>query len=305
MHIGVIGGGSIGLLVAAYARKAGFQVTVFTRTEKQQKKLNEDGLVLKRADDVCESFSVDASSSYAKLQEVDFLFIAVKQYDLETVLAKIQTEISHIPPVAFLQNGMSHLSLLQNLGKYDIFVAIVEHGALRENETTVIHTGKGKIIVGRLQGEMTRYLSMFQKLTDVGLNITVNDDWLYIMQKKLLANVCINPLTAMYRVKNGQLIKNKYLQEAMHAIFLEAVQILNLEKSEHELWEYVTSICEKTSANRSSMLRDLELQKATEIDAICGYLLDVAKKRNIRVSLTPFIYKSLKGLEIERRDMNE
>lgn len=301
LHIGIIGGGAIGLLVAAYARKAGFTVTLFTRTIEQENHLHENGLTLKLSENKSVHFAVNATTSYAKMAEIDFLFVAVKQYDLREVIQKLKSVKRGNLPIAFLQNGMGHLSLLEELKEQNVFVAIVEHGALRENDTTVVHTGKGQIMIGSFNGEMTSYLPLFEQLNDSGLNVTVNEEWKEIMQNKLIANVCINPLTAIFKVQNGQLIQNPYFNKIMRKTFLEALQVLQLEKNEQTLWDYVTSICEKTRENRSSMLRDIEQNKETEIDAICGYLLDEAKKQNIKLSLIPFLYDSIKGLEIERR----
>lgn len=305
MHIGVIGGGAIGLLVASYVRKAGFTVTVFTRTLAQQRKLNENGIVLKLGENDRKHYDVMASHSEINLEKIDFLFVAVKQYDLQNVLTILQKETNKNLPIAFLQNGMSHLRMLEELKADPLFVAIVEHGALRENETTVFHTGKGKIVIGALKGEVAPFLPFFQKLSEVGLNVTIGKNWFQLMQQKLIANVCINPLTAIYKVCNGQLIENPYFLKRMKAIFNETIQVLNLQDQKDTLWNYVTTICQKTSTNRSSMLRDIEQNKETEIDAICGYLLNEAKKKNDKLALIPFLYDSIKGLELEGRSFND
>lgn len=302
MRIGIIGGGAIGLLVASYARKANIDVTIITRTVEQKQKLLQHGLTLKFIDGSCEHYDVCASTSFHSTSGVDFLFIAVKQYDLQNVITKLQHELEQIPPLAFLQNGMSHLSLLNKMNSEPLFVVIVEHGALKESETTVVHTGKGKMLIGSYRGSVAPYRQMMLKLSEVGLPFVISDDWHWQMQKKLLANICINPLTALYRVENGMLISNSYLCMNMRAVFEEAIRVLKLDQKKQPLWEYVTGICEKTKHNRSSMLRDFENEKTTEIDAICGYFIEEAKKNGTSLSLIPFLYHSIKGLERERRE---
>lgn len=305
LHIGIIGGGSIGLLIASYARKANLPVTIFTRTIEQQKKLETEGLFLHTQEQQKEHFSVSAKC-FAKehLQNIDFLFIAVKQYDLPAVIAELSKMQKQLPAVAFLQNGMGHLSLIESISSEHIFISIVEHGALKKNDTTVVHTGKGKIIMGEVRRTLTNYYPIIERLSKIGLSITIEENWLYIMKKKLLANACINPLTAIFQVENGQLVKNYYFNQCMKAVFLETVKVLELQDQE-ELWDYVQHVCQKTSKNRSSMLRDLELKKETEIEAISGYLLSEAAKLKVPLPITKFLYNSIKGLEKGSWDSNE
>jgi len=59
-------------------------------------------------------------------------------------------------------------------------------------------------------------------------------------------------------------------------------------------------ICQKTAKNRSSMLKDVEAHRKTEIDAILGYVVLEAEKQNIKAPLTENFYHMLKGKEINR-----
>lgn len=305
MRIGIIGGGAIGLLVAAYARKANLPVTLFTRTQYQKNEIDKYGIFLKVIDKPIENYIVHSKCfSIENIREVDFLFVAVKQYHLKTVVSQLGELGNELPPIAFLQNGMSHLHILDDLSAKNVFVAIVEHGALKENDMTVCHTGNGMIRLGVIRGNYSTNLEMLNKLSITGLSITYEEDWLRIMKQKLLVNVCINPLTALFGVRNGGLVDNNFYKQIMSSVFNEAIQVLELDHKE-ALWEYVLSICEKTANNRSSMLRDLDLKKETEIEAICGFILDEGKKQGKLLPIIQFLFDSIKGLELERRDPYE
>jgi 2-dehydropantoate 2-reductase len=67
--------------------------------------------------------------------------------------------------------------------------------------------------------------------------------------------------------------------------------------NEEQMWELVTTICKNTAQNKSSMLRDIEEGRKTEIDAILGYVLAEAKKIEREVAITQFLYDSIKGME--------
>jgi 2-dehydropantoate 2-reductase len=64
-------------------------------------------------------------------------------------------------------------------------------------------------------------------------------------------------------------------------------------------FENVRAVCAKTAANHSSMLRDLEEQRQTEVDAILGYILEKAEEREINTPILKAFYYAVKGKECE------
>ena len=60
-------------------------------------------------------------------QQLDYIFIAVKQYHITDILPFVRGKSSLI----FLQNGMSHLHTMQKIENENVAVGIVEHGAKR------------------------------------------------------------------------------------------------------------------------------------------------------------------------------
>ncbi|WP_354625109.1 ketopantoate reductase C-terminal domain-containing protein [Psychromonas sp. MME2] len=102
---------------------------------------------------------------------------------------------------------------------------------------------------------------------------------------KLLINVAINPLTAIYQVKNGQLLAPEFAT-LINRIIKESVLISKAEKmpfSEEELLATVTQVISKTAENYSSMNRDIHFKRKTENEYISGYLLAKAAKHAINV----------------------
>ena len=56
-------------------------------------------------------------------------------------------------------------------------------------------------------------------------------------------------------------------------------------------------VCRITAGNRSSMLKDLENGRQTEIDAILGYVLHEAQQTKQDCPMTRFLYMMIKGKE--------
>lgn len=303
MSVSIIGAGAIGLLFAAYLKKANVDVAVYARTEEQAEIIRSQGLYLASGEGEA-NFKVRAKTlTPDQPLEDDIILVAVKQYqlnDLEPILRKNRKGKIFL----FLQNGLGHLTLLEDLDDCQILLGIVEHGAKKVAPNKVIHTGIGKTNVAYFTNDNDfAEPSFIRAWNQRKFPFVYQTDWYEMAAYKLVANAVINPLTAMFRVNNGQLLKNPYLHQLMRSLCLETIQVLQLERD--SLWEYVVSICKQTAANQSSMYRDLQAKRLTEIDAISGYIIEKAKLQNIDVPYTTFVYNGIKALECENRSSDK
>ncbi|KFZ41651.1 2-dehydropantoate 2-reductase N-terminal domain-containing protein, partial [Anoxybacillus sp. KU2-6(11)] len=83
MRIGIIGGGAVGLLTAAYFSK-NHDVTIYTRRHEQAEQLCTYGLTVMYGNERT-TYRVHAEPFVRAIEE-DVLFIAVKQYDVTHIL---------------------------------------------------------------------------------------------------------------------------------------------------------------------------------------------------------------------------
>ncbi|MEC1520960.1 2-dehydropantoate 2-reductase [Neobacillus niacini] len=301
MKLGIIGAGSIGLLVASYLSNA-FSVTLYTKTSEQAEIINQHGIYLQEGS-VQRKVSVRALpiSKWAGIEEITI--IAVKQYQIHSIINQI-ISLKMIPQtLLFLQNGMSHLTLLKNIPATNIFVGSVEHGASKVNTYTVSHNGKGAINVALYKGNVDGIKEFAEVCTSIRFPMTLKDDYYTMLINKLITNAIINPLTAILQVNNGELIKNTFYFAAVKKLFLEISFILNLEDPIKRFRD-VLRICKKTGDNRSSMLKDLEAGRRTEIDAILGFLIEEAQLQQKTATNIESYYYLIKGKEKDWRSSN-
>lgn len=95
---------------------------------------------------------------------------------------------------------------------------------------------------------------------------------------KLLANVCINPVTALFRIRNGEVARAPYLP-LTKALAAEAADVLQMERS--RALAHVLKVANATARNRSSMLQDIEAKRRTEIGQLTGALLHIAARKRV------------------------
>lgn len=295
MKISIIGGGSIGLLFAYYLHPF-HEVVLYTKTRTQMENLQAKGLTLKK-DNVSNRIKIVCKhiQDFRQHQE-ELTIITVKQYQLESLLKTIT--LTETAPILFLQNGMGHLKWLETLDSNHIFVGSVEHGAYRENDVTVHHTGEGITRLANYKGDIGKLIQLIEPLRTV-FPFKLEENYEEMLIRKLVVNAVINPLTAILHVENGQLVENLYYAHLLNSLFKEVTGILELE-AEKAYYENLIHICKKTSHNRSSMLKDIEANRPTEIDAILGYLLEKAEHKKIEAPLTEAYYHCIKGKELRR-----
>ncbi|MFA9557351.1 2-dehydropantoate 2-reductase [Evansella sp. AB-rgal1] len=291
INIAVIGAGSVGLLISYYLLKMGHEVTIVTKTEKQKDILIREGLFLEKDGKRSRVSPKKVLTHKENYCDVQLWIVTLKQIVLPDFLIRWK-EVGGIPPVLFLQNGMGHEELAKQFLSTNVFCGIVTHGARRMDDNLVIHTGVGEMVVGKEQSHIVG------KLLDSHpfFSIKQVDDIQYEMKRKLVVNLVVNPLTAIYRIKNGKLLTNSFFYQNARKMFEEGITVLHLSQEE---WNYVKEIVEKTRGNYSSMYQDMKKRRNTEIHSITGYVLDLAKKENRELPFITFVHQSIVGLERE------
>ncbi|MBT2678466.1 2-dehydropantoate 2-reductase [Bacillus sp. ISL-35] len=297
MKIAIIGGGSLGLLFSYYL---GFknEVTIYTRTKEQADEINKNGLHLIKGGIPQPPLKVSAAAIQDWKGTEEFTVVAVKQYQLSDLMAELRLRVNARGSILFLQNGYGHIKMLPEITAPDIYVGSVEHGAVRENEYTVQHNGFGVTRTAVFRGE-DRLLREFSLRVPDDFPILFESDYKEMLIKKLVVNAVINPLTAILKVRNGELINNSFYFEVFKQMFEECALVLGLEHREEYLQNLMT-VCTKTADNHSSMYKDIENGRQTEIDAILGYLLELSISKNIKAPLIHNYYHCIKGKEQER-----
>ncbi|WP_419883748.1 2-dehydropantoate 2-reductase [Peribacillus sp. B-H-3] len=289
MKIGIIGGGAVGLLFAAYLNDD-HEITIYTRTQEQAELINREGLLLVSQNRrTVKKMSASRMSEQVKREEM--LIVAVKQYQLKDILSSIGDIVI---PLLFLQNGYAHIDLLKNLSSDSIFVGAVEHGAFKQSGNSVEHTGMGKTRIAAFSGDLALLPFSYHKNND--FPFVLEEDYREMLIEKLAANCVINPLTGILGVKNGALIENPYYYQVFKALFHEISKVLELKEPQSH-FERITQICRNTSENTSSMLSDLENGRSTEIDSILGYAVAEAKANKKEIPLAAALLHMIKGKE--------
>lgn len=295
MRIGIIGGGSIGLLFAHYLHKH-HDVKLYVRSKEQAETLSTAGLIFEK-EKVCLNEQIFSSVFSAWNGEEDLTIIAVKQYHLPKLLEELKrVNPNYQGTFLFLQNGMGHLKWLKEMDAPNIIIGTVEHGSNKVENNHVIHTGLGKTKVALFKGH---YGTIMREILGLGINdfpFVFEENYEEMLLNKLIINAVINPLTAILNARNGELLDNRSYYHVVKQLFTEISIVLGI-VDKRSAFNQLTDVCRKTAVNRSSMLKDLDEKRPTEVDAILGYVLEQGREKNMNAPLTESLYYLIKGKE--------
>lgn len=276
MDVGIIGAGSIGMLIGSYIAESGLTVRMLVRGERQREQLMEKGLCRINGDGTKLLTAVQATTAYTAMTQVKLLIIAVKYKDLADVLARLKSEDCKVP-ILFVQNGIGHLDAIREIDFPNVAFSTVEHGALKQSNTIVKHNGVGNITIAVAFGQKDVF-QLLEKSDRQQFPIRWEEDAAHILLRKALMNCLINPLTTILHVPNGELVKNIHSHLLMKSLYEELIEVFP--EIERELsFEMVEGVCLKTAQNHSSMLTDYQNGRPMEIDTIVSAVIAKAALR--------------------------
>ncbi|WP_157643547.1 ketopantoate reductase family protein [Paenibacillus camerounensis] len=325
MKIDIIGAGSMGLLLAGKLIHAGFDIRLWCRSREQSAALQKDGLTVSYGDGTepvfvpGTSFTAFEARDFAGIylcEPGDWVAVTLKQQAFHQELPDMLKPLKNcrMRAVCF-QNGYGHLEKLRQLLPYaSVWAAVTTEAAKRKTLTEVIHSGRGEIYIGQeTEGHTiaeTDKLSLdkaAESFTDAlfsaGFSASMSNKVNTLIYRKLLINAVINPLTALWRIQNGELLASRQRVQLMKELYAEAVAVYDAcgITYQEDAWEHITEVCRATSGNISSMLADVLAGRQTEIRWINGSIVDLAERRGIQVPLHRWICQLVEGMSARER----
>ena len=209
--------------------------------------------------------------------------------------------------------GLSEI-VTHYLPKSDVYLATITHGAIYKlnnsnGYSSLKHTGYGKTLIGTLttnefpvqQEKISNAISILNQ----ALPITQwNENQNQALWMKLIINAIINPLTAIYRVRNGGIVNNIKIKQQAIKLTQELSPVIEMnlpDETWQSVWLKIERVAQKTAKNISSMYQDILNKRLTEIDYISGYIVTQAQQKGYQLTEHTALIKQVKRLENEDR----
>jgi 2-dehydropantoate 2-reductase len=303
MKIGVLGAGAMGSAIGALLHKAGNQVTLIDVSRPTIEAIQSRGLIIQNKTGEKEAVRIAITDQPADIGTVDLLLVFVKCYHTE---AAVKSAVPIIGPgtiVLSLQNGWGNGPRIAGLaGKERVVLGVCYHSATVLAPGHVLHAGQGKTFIGEFDGANGARLQPIVKLFNAaGMAVESSCQVLKEIWSKLALNVATLPTSSTVRVTADHLLDTPEMQELMKALLHEVVSVANAQNiplNFNERWDAITGLLRKLAPNtKGSMLQDVEARRQTEVDVMCGAIIEAGVRLNIPTPYNRAMMGLIKALE--------
>jgi len=277
----IVGTGALATLFAARLSAHGHPVTMLGTWKNGLRTLRKNGVRLVDANGLEHANPVEATDNPADCKGARYALVLVKSWQTERVARQLADCLAEDGLALTLQNGMGNRELLAGiLGPSRVALGVTTTGATLLGPGLARAGGEGIISV-----EAHPRLGPLEiALTGAGFNVQVVNDADALVWGKLVINAAINPLTALLRIPNGELLQRPAAHKLMGVLAQEAAAVATAQGIHLPFEDAVQAaedVARKTASNHSSMFQDIRRGAPTEIDAICGAITQTGEKLGV------------------------
>lgn len=250
---------------------------------------------------VLNNYPVKSTVNAEVIDRTDVVLLCVKSYDVLGALGQAAPLLEDGPLLIALQNGLGHHEALRQLKNWA--VGITSQGASLIEPGVVKHGGSGVTVLGFMdqvgaeeQQSLAEVAALFE---GAGLSTRISPHIEVDIWDKLLINVGINALTAIYDCPNGELLENPTAREQLRQAVREAAAIAVAKgiKITADPVAMTEMVCRATSQNISSMLQDIRHGRITEIEFINGAIVCEAESLGLAAPVNRLLAAQVRALQ--------
>lgn len=309
MKIVIVGSGAIGSLYGAFLSRYKDNEVILVGRNPHVAAIQSHGLKIEGVlgDHL---FQLKAIRQARKVSEADLVIVTTKTYDTVSAALSAKHLIDAGAHVLLIQNGLGTEEMVaKELGTTKVLRATTCMGALQTTPGLVITTGCGLTEIGSRYAENYPLVEELSKmLKEVGFDVKSSKNIEGVVWTKTLVNCGINPVGALTGLTNGEVYSNKALRDLVVRLVNEAVLVvkaLGIELTTEDPVRYALGTAKATGDNINSMLQDIRAGKRTEIDAITGEVIRLAKELGIDTPSSESVYALVKAIESKYLDSGE
>jgi 2-dehydropantoate 2-reductase len=292
----IVGTGALGNLFAARLAAAGCQVTMLGTWKEGLDAIRLHGVRFSDANGTEHRYPVHVTANPREAAGVRIALVLVKAWQTERAAGQIVQCLAEDGLAVTLQNGLGNReALAQRLGPKRVALGVTTSGATLLEAGHVQAGGEGPISIERHPA----LGPLVEALRSAHFSVQEVEEAESLIWGKLVINSAINPLTALLRIPNGELLARPSARAVMQALASETARVAAAETIDLPYPDPVAAaeeVARKTASNRSSMLQDVLRGAPTEIDAICGAIVWVAQQHSLAVPVNLLCWQLVSAL---------
>ena len=286
----IVGSGALGCLFAARCAASGIAVTLLGHWRPALEAVRAHGICLVDMAGEEHCFPVQVVDDPQACRGALYALVLVKAWQTERAARELTVCLDSNGLALTLQNGLGNFEALRTtLGAERVALGVTTLGANLIAPGRVCIAGQGSITLGEHPG----LPALTGILQQAGFAVEHGADPEGVLWGKLVINAAINPLTALLQVKNGELVRRSAARQLMADAAREVAAVAAAKGICLPFADPVSrveAVAQKTAANRSSMLQDLQRGAPTEIDAICGAVVQAGKATGVPTPINHMLW---------------
>lgn len=292
----IVGTGALATLFAARLGRAGHPITMLGTWADGLRALRENGARLIESDGREQRSPVIATDEPRDCLGARFALVLVKSWQTQRAASQLATCLAEDGLAITLQNGLGNREILAGmLGQKRAVLGSTTTGATLLGPGLAKPGGEGTISIESHPG----IAPLLAALRSARFKVETVDDARSLVWNKLVINSAINPLTALLRIPNGQLLERPSARALLRSLAKETAAVAIAEQARlagADPVKSVEAVALKTAANHSSMFQDIQRGAPTEIDAICGAVTRAGRRHNIPTPINQACWQLVQAL---------
>jgi 2-dehydropantoate 2-reductase len=290
----IVGTGALATLFAARISAIGRKVRMLGTWQESIDQLNSRGARVVGEP----AYPVWATSDPGDCVDSGLALVLVKAWQTERAGRQLEKCLPRNGLAISLQNGLGNDTLLRKCledgtvfqnndggsSERSVVVGVTTLGAYMQAPGVVELAGDGPIWLGAHPGSE----HTVEVLSEAGFSIEVVENIRSRQWGKVVINAAINPLSAILRVKNGELLSDPATHQIMIHVACEAAAVAQAHGVTllyPDPVAAVEQVAGQTGENYSSMLRDILRGVSTEVEAINGVIVRLGEQYSVDVHL--------------------
>jgi 2-dehydropantoate 2-reductase len=297
----------MGCLYAGLLARGGHHVTLIDYLPERAAGLSESGLTIEGPAGTFTA-KAKATADAAGLPPQDLLMFCTKTHQIAEAAGRVKALVGPATTVMATQNGLGAVEELGKLfGKDNLLVGVMGQASVLSGPGRVRYTDFGKTYLGWARHDLTQEAAHEARLTELcaafqgaGVEAEAVPRIEQRIWHKLIINAAINPLGALLRVPNGQLLAMEPSRQMMSDLVRETVAVARLNGILLHTDDYMKElegVIGRTKDHLCSMLQDVLKGRRTEVSAINRAIGRNAEEVGLVVSMNAMVASLVEATE--------
>lgn len=297
INFNIIGAGAVGSFYGGKIEAKRKGAITFVGREPSFSAIQKNGLVLNIPSGI-QLIYPRIIEHISEIVNPEVVILTVKSYDLEKVSIELKKVVRPETTIITLQNGLDNDLKVSKYLNCQVLPGLVLVSVIKVSPNEIVQRGnQKKLVFGPRNRKITSTMEEINKtFIDAEIDSVLSDNIALELWKKFLFVVSFSSATVAGRCPIGEALSNPELMNVYKGVLREAIAVGEKEGVIFEPDIFETTLEEALNFDpltKSSLLVDLENGRPTEVEALQGVVIRLAKKHGLVVPATLGVYETI------------